>query len=61
MKKPVVVFIAMAILFIVAAPLWGQTGCADSPEDPTVMLALVGGAGALVSAVWARAKTRRKS
>ncbi len=29
-------------------PLRAQTGCADSPEDPTIVLALVGGAGALV-------------
>jgi XrtJ-associated TM-motif-TM protein len=46
---------------MVSAPLWGQTGCDDSPEDPTVMLALVGGAGALVSMAWTRAKARRKS
>jgi XrtJ-associated TM-motif-TM protein len=60
MKKPVVVFIATAILFMVSAPLWGQTGCDDSPEDPTVMLALVGGTGALVSVALARMKARRK-
>jgi XrtJ-associated TM-motif-TM protein len=61
MRKPLVVFIGAAILFMVSAPLWGQTGCDDSPEDPTVMLALVGGAGALVSMAWTRAKARRKS
>jgi XrtJ-associated TM-motif-TM protein len=35
-----------------AFPLRAQTGCDDSPEDPTVVLALVGGAGALVAGVW---------
>jgi XrtJ-associated TM-motif-TM protein len=34
---------------MVAAPLWAQTGCTDSPEDPTVMLALVAGAAAFTA------------
>jgi len=29
-----------------------QTGCDDSPEDPTLVLALVGGAGALAARLW---------
>jgi XrtJ-associated TM-motif-TM protein len=41
-------------------PLYGQTGCTDSPENPTVVLALVGGAGALFSVVWARIRATRK-
>jgi len=45
MRKQVLVMIGLAILFAVAAPLWAQTGCTDSPEDPTVLLALVAGAG----------------
>jgi XrtJ-associated TM-motif-TM protein len=59
MKKPVVVFIAMAILFMVSAPLWGQTGCDDSPEDPTVMLALLGGAGAFAASLW-KSRSRKQ-
>jgi XrtJ-associated TM-motif-TM protein len=42
-------------------PLHAQTGCTDSPENPTVVLALVGSAGALFSAVRARVKARRNS
>jgi XrtJ-associated TM-motif-TM protein len=47
-------FIGCALLLLVAMPLHAQTGCTDSPENPTVVLALVGGAGALFSAVRAR-------
>ena len=39
--------IAFSLLLIPALPLRAQTGCDDSPEDPTIVLALVGGAGAL--------------
>ena len=60
MKKSSLVFIGCALVFLVAAPLYAQTGCTDSPENPTVVLALVGGAGALFSAVRARVKARRK-
>lgn len=51
MKKRVFVLIAVAILFMVAAPLRAQTGCTDSPEDPTVLLALVAGAGAFAASL----------
>jgi len=49
MRKQVFVLIGIAILFAVAAPVWAQTGCTDSPEDPTVLLALVAGAGAFAA------------
>jgi XrtJ-associated TM-motif-TM protein len=35
-----------------ALPLRAQTGCDDSPEDPTVVLALVGSAGAFAASMW---------
>jgi XrtJ-associated TM-motif-TM protein len=44
---------------VIALPAQAQTGCTDSPENPTVVLALVGGAGALFSAVRARMRARR--
>jgi XrtJ-associated TM-motif-TM protein len=37
-----------------------QTGCTDSPENPTAVLALVGFAGAFFSTARARLKARRK-
>jgi XrtJ-associated TM-motif-TM protein len=57
MKNTALVVLGVAFMLLVAAPL--QTGCLDSPENPTVVLALVGGAGALFSAVRARMKARR--
>ncbi len=44
--------LALGILIAMAVPLRAQTGCTDSPEDPTVVLALVGGAGALAAWAW---------
>jgi XrtJ-associated TM-motif-TM protein len=58
MRKIFLAVLGCAVMVLVAAPLYGQTGCTDSPENPTVVLALVGGAGALFSAV--RARVRRK-
>ena len=49
-----------ALFFLVALPLHAQTGCTDSPENPTMVLALVGGAGALLSTARARLRARRK-
>jgi XrtJ-associated TM-motif-TM protein len=46
------------LLAAVALPLRAQTGCADSPEDPTIVLALLGGAGALLAST--RAARSRK-
>ncbi len=46
------------MLAAVVLPLRAQTGCVDSPEDPTLVLALVGGAGALLAS--ARAARKRK-
>ena len=47
------------MFLLVAAPLHAQTGCTDSPENPTVVLALVGSAGALFSALRNRIKAQR--
>ncbi|MGD0156478.1 MAG: PExPT-CTERM protein [Terracidiphilus sp.] len=47
------------MLGALALPLRAQTGCDDSPEDPTIVLALVGGAGALVASVRA-ARSRKR-
>jgi XrtJ-associated TM-motif-TM protein len=47
-------FLAAAFVLVLAAalPLRAQTGCEDSPEDPTIVLALVGGGGALAAGFW---------
>jgi XrtJ-associated TM-motif-TM protein len=55
--------IAMVGIAVMAVPMVvrAQTGCTDSPENPTVVLALVGSAGALVSAARSRLRARRNS
>ena len=53
MKKSLL--IVGIVLFIAATlPLHAQSGCGDSPEAPTAILALVGSAGA----VWVSARAR---
>jgi XrtJ-associated TM-motif-TM protein len=49
--NPKKMFLALTftLLFVLALPLRAQTGCDDSPEDPTIVLALVGGAGAFAA------------
>lgn len=61
MKKSMMVLLGCAVMVLVVAPLHAQTGCDDSPENPTVVLALVGGAGALFSTLRTRLKARRDS
>lgn len=40
-------------LVAVVLPAHAQDGCDDSPEDPTIVLALVAAAGAFASSKWA--------
>lgn len=61
MNKTLLLALCCVVLLLVAVPLQAQTGCTDSPENPTVVLALVGSAGALFSTVRMRLKARRKS
>jgi XrtJ-associated TM-motif-TM protein len=42
---------ALAWALAMAHPLRAQTGCDDSPEDPTIVLAVVGAAGALAAGI----------
>jgi XrtJ-associated TM-motif-TM protein len=48
-----------AVMLAMALPLRAQTGCDDSPEDPTVVLALVGGAVAAAANLFT-ARLRQK-
>ena len=58
MKK--IIFIVGFILFLAASlPLRAQSGCADSPEAPTAILALAGSAGAFAVAARARFMARK--
>jgi XrtJ-associated TM-motif-TM protein len=47
MKKYALVLAVFALASV--APLYAQTGCGDSPENPTAILALTGAAGVVVA------------
>ncbi len=49
---------SFVLLLAAALPLRAQGGCVDSPEDPTVILALIAGAGAVGAGL--RASRNRK-
>jgi XrtJ-associated TM-motif-TM protein len=51
-----VIALCALLVFFIAVPAHAQTGCADSPENPTAILALVGTAGFFLS----HAKARRR-
>jgi len=55
--KKTALLIGFALLLVLSHPLRAQTGCEDSPEDPTIVLALVSGAAAFAASVW---KWRRR-
>ena len=53
--------LALLALVILFAPLaaHAQNGCENSPENPTVVLALIGGAGAAFTSLRARISRKR--
>ena len=61
MTKSSLLFNVAAVLLVVTASANAQGGCVNSPENPTVVLALVGSAGAFVASARARFKARRNS
>ena len=61
MKKSSLLLIGSAVLLTVSLPLHAQGGCVNSPENPTVVLALVGSAGAFLASARNRIKARRNS
>ncbi len=64
MKKSLLLLFGLVLFFSVALPLHaddGAGGCINSPENPTVILAIVGSAGAFFTSARARIKARRNS
>jgi XrtJ-associated TM-motif-TM protein len=59
MKKTSLILLGCALMLVIASPLSAQSGCGDSPENPTAVLALVGSAGAFFVSVRNRIKARR--
>jgi len=61
MKKSTLLLTGLAVTLIAAVPVYAQGGCVNSPENPTVVLALVGSAGAFLASARARIKARRNN
>jgi XrtJ-associated TM-motif-TM protein len=59
MKNSSLLLTGLAVMLVAALPAHAQTGCVNSPENPTVVLALVGSAGAFLASARARIKARR--
>jgi XrtJ-associated TM-motif-TM protein len=57
LKKTLMVF-GFPLMLAITLPLYAQTGCDDSPENPTIVLALVGAAGLLLAGARAARKNR---
>jgi len=61
MKKLSLLTLGVVLLLTVALPAHAQSGCTDSPENPTLVLALVGSAGALFASARSKIRARRNS
>jgi len=61
MKNSSLLLTGIAMLLAVTVSANAQGGCINSPENPTVVLALVGSAGAFVASARARFRARRNS
>jgi XrtJ-associated TM-motif-TM protein len=46
-------------ILLVAAQAHAQSGCGDSPECPTAILALAGSAGVVITRAYSRFKARK--
>ena len=57
MKKSTLVLFGLAVLASTVS-VHAQTGCVQSPENPTVILALVGSAGAFAASARNRIRAR---
>ncbi len=59
MKKTLLA-IGSVLMFAAALPLHAQSGCINSPEAPTAILAIAGSAGACIAIARTRIRARRK-
>jgi XrtJ-associated TM-motif-TM protein len=54
--------IAVVLFVLTSRSAFAQiSGCVDSPEDPTVVMALLGFGAAGANVVWSRIRSRRNS
>lgn len=59
--KKAILSVALAIPLIVALPAHAQTGCDDSPENPTLVLAGLAGGVFAISSLRTRLRAGRAS
>lgn len=59
MKNLALLLLAAVAVVGVTVPLHAQGGCVNSPENPTVVLGLIGAAGASFASARARIRSRR--
>jgi XrtJ-associated TM-motif-TM protein len=57
--KKAILSVALALPLILALPAHAQTGCEDSPENPTLVLAGLAGGVFAVSSLRTRLRARR--
>ncbi|MEO7029845.1 MAG: PExPT-CTERM protein [Acidobacteriaceae bacterium] len=57
--KKTLLFAALAFAITVALPARAQSGCDDSPENPTLILAGLAGGAFAVSSLHTRLRARR--
>lgn len=57
--KKAILSVALAIPLIVALPARAQSGCEDSPENPTLVLAGLAGGAFAISSLRTRLRARR--
>jgi len=61
MKKLSLLILGVALFLTVTLPAHAQSGCTNSPENPTLVLALVGSGAALFASARSKIKARRSS
>jgi XrtJ-associated TM-motif-TM protein len=59
MMKKAILSLALALPLILALPAHAQSGCEDSPENPTLVLAGLAGGVFAVSSLRTRIRARR--
>jgi XrtJ-associated TM-motif-TM protein len=59
--KPLYRVLLVLTVLLIALPLYAQGGCDDSPEAPTVVLAMVAVAGGCLPLARARFGSRRRN
>jgi XrtJ-associated TM-motif-TM protein len=56
--KKFLILAAFVVVAVAATPLHAQSGCIDSPENPTALLAIVGSAGAFIASATRRFRSK---